>query len=72
MKFLAGKHFKIGLTGTILSAICCFTPLLVVFLSAIGLTGLIVYLDYFLLPSLAFFFILLIYAIIKRQIRIKK
>lgn len=40
------------LSGTVLVAICCFTPALVVLLTAIGLGGLAGYLDYVLWPAL--------------------
>jgi mercuric ion transport protein len=44
-----------GIIGSIVAAICCFTPALAVLLSAVGLTALIGYLDYVLLPMLAIF-----------------
>jgi len=46
---------KIGIVGTLLAAICCFTPVLVLLLSAIELSALIGYLDLVLLPALAIF-----------------
>lgn len=46
---------KVGLVGTIISALCCFTPILVVFLGAEGLSSLLGVLDYFLLISLGHF-----------------
>jgi len=42
-----------SLLGTGLVALCCFTPLLVVTLSAVGLGAVVGYLDYVLLPALA-------------------
>ena len=44
---------KVGLIGTIVAAVCCFTPVLVILLGAVGLASLVGYLDYVLLPSLA-------------------
>lgn len=41
-----------SLTGTIVVAICCFTPILVIGLGALGLGAWIGYLDYILLPAL--------------------
>ena len=41
-----------SLVGTILVAVCCFTPILVVLLGAIGLGAWVGYLDYILLPAL--------------------
>ena len=58
------KLLKTGAIGTVLAAICCFTPLLVWVLSAIGLTSLVAYLDVVLLPLLAIFIIMLIVGLI--------
>ena len=58
---------KIGLTGTVIAALCCFTPLLVVVLGAVGLSGLLGVLDYVLLPALALFIALTVYALWKQQ-----
>jgi mercuric ion transport protein len=41
-----------AIIGTALVALCCFTPLLVVGLGAMGLGVLTSYLDYVLLPAL--------------------
>lgn len=48
----AKKGFIAAIIGTALVALCCFTPLLVVVLGAIGLGVLTSYLDYVLLPAL--------------------
>ncbi len=50
-----------GLVGSITAVICCFTPALVVLLSALGLVTLIGYLDYVLLPAMAIFLGLIVY-----------
>ena len=52
-----------GIIGTVIAALCCFTPLLVWLLAAIGLSAAIAYLDFFLLPALGFFIILTGYAL---------
>lgn len=44
--------FIASLTGTIVVALCCFTPFLVLILGTIGLGAWIGYLDYVLLPAL--------------------
>jgi len=49
------KLLQLGLIGTVLAALCCFTPILVIVLSALGLAALTGYLDYVLLPALVFF-----------------
>ena len=59
--------FKLGLIGTLISALCCFTPLLVVLFGALGLSALIGYLDYLLLPVLVFFIALTGYGFWKLQ-----
>ena len=45
-----GLYAAIG--GTLLVALCCFTPILVVILGAVGLGTITPYLDYVLLPSM--------------------
>jgi hypothetical protein len=54
---------RASIIGTVLVALCCFTPVLVILLGAIGLSALTGYLDYVLLPALAIFIGLTIYAI---------
>jgi hypothetical protein len=58
---------SIGVIGTVVAAVCCFTPLLVVILAALGLTALAVYLDYALFPSLAFFLGVTLYALLLKK-----
>ncbi|MFQ5581773.1 MAG: mercury resistance system transport protein MerF [Mariprofundaceae bacterium] len=58
---------KAGIVGTVVSALCCFTPVLVGLLSILGLSALTGYLDYVLMPALLFFIGLTIYAILRRQ-----
>lgn len=54
---------KVGVVGTVLVALCCFTPILVILLGLIGLSALTGYLDYVLFPALAGFIGLTLYAI---------
>lgn len=58
---------RIGIVGTVVTALCCFTPLLVILLGAVGLSALLGYLDLVLLPALAGFVLLTIYALWKRR-----
>ena len=58
---------KIGIIGTVVAALCCFTPVLVILLGAVGLSAVIGVLDFVLLPSLAMFLALTGYALWKRQ-----
>jgi mercuric ion transport protein len=61
------KLLGIGIVGTVIAALCCFTPLLVVVLGVVGLSAALGWLDYVLLPALAFFVGLTIYAVCRRQ-----
>ena len=63
------KILQFGIFGTIIAALCCFTPVLVVLLSIVGLSAAIGYLDYVLLPALAFFALFMVYALWRRQSR---
>ncbi len=58
-----------GIVGTVIAALCCFTPVLVILFGFVGLSALVGYLDYVLLPALAFFIVLTIYAVWRRQCR---
>ncbi len=60
------KLLKTGIIGTVLAALCCFTPLLVGLLGAVGLSAVVGYLDYVLMPALAIFILITIYALIRR------
>lgn len=46
------KGLYAALIGTVLVALCCFSPILVILLAAVGLSALTPYLDYILLPAL--------------------
>src|SRR3546814_10367117 len=46
------KLLGIGIVGSVVAALCCFTPILVVLLGAVGLSAMLGWLDYVLLPSL--------------------
>lgn len=57
-----------GLIGTVIAALCCFTPVLVVLAGVVGLSAVVGYLDYVLLPALVFFIGLTVYAMRRRPI----
>jgi mercuric ion transport protein len=61
------KLLKIGIVGTIVAAICCFTPALVILFGALGLSSLVGMLDIVLLPALAIFLVITGYALWKRS-----
>jgi mercuric ion transport protein len=56
-----------GIAGTIIAALCCFTPVLAVLLGLVGLSALLGWFDLVLFPALAFFIGLTIYAVWRRQ-----
>lgn len=63
------RLLRIGIIGTIIAALCCFTPLLVILFGAVGLSALVGYLDYVLLPALAIFVVISVFAVWKRVSR---
>lgn len=56
------KLLYTGAGGSVIAAICCFTPALVILFAAIGLSWAVGYLDYVLLPALAAFLALTVHA----------
>jgi len=49
---MSDKLLKGGIGGSLIAAVCCFTPLLVFAFTGVGLAGWIGGLDYFLFPML--------------------
>ncbi len=60
---------KFGLIGTVVAALCCFTPFLVVLFGLVGLSALVGYLDIVLFPALGIFVVLTIYALWRKNAR---
>jgi len=56
-----------GLIGSGVVALCCVTPILVLLLGVIGLGAVTGYLDYVLLPALAVFLGLAVYAGVRQR-----
>ncbi len=54
-----------GVAGSLIAAVCCFTPVLVVGLGAVGLTAWLAWADMVLLPALAIFIGLVAYGLIQ-------
>ncbi len=52
-----------GAAGSVITAICCFTPVLVLLLGAVGLSAWLGWIDYVLFPALAVFLGITIYAL---------
>ncbi len=46
------KQMKTGIIGTVVAALCCFTPVLVVLFGAIGLSAWLGWIDYVLFPAM--------------------
>lgn len=59
----------VGIGGTVFTALCCFTPLLPIILTSLGLTGLlsVLYNDLILIPLLIGFILLTGVALWRRQ-----
>lgn len=58
---------KTGTVGVVVSALCCFTPVLVFILGVAGLTAWVGYLDYVLMPALLFFVGMIVYAVNRKS-----
>ncbi len=60
---------RLGVGGSLITALCCFTPILPLALGAVGLSGIAgyVYLDDVLLPLLAVFLVLTGWALWRRN-----
>lgn len=63
------KHDRLlqfGIIGAVVAALCCFTPILVVLLAAVGAGWVLGYLDFVLIPALFLFLALTVYAVWRR------
>ncbi|MGI9413850.1 MAG: mercury resistance system transport protein MerF [Hyphomicrobiales bacterium] len=58
---------RTGLIGTALAALCCFTPVLVALLGAVGLSAIAGWLDLVLFPALIIFICITVYALWKQK-----
>jgi len=61
------KIYRTGLIGSLIAAVCCFTPLLVIILASLGLSAFVGLLDYILLPALALCLAIMLYGLYLRQ-----
>jgi mercuric ion transport protein len=61
------REFKIGVFATIVAAICCFSPVLYVLAGAVGLSAFVMRMGFVLLPGLAIFSGLSIWALWRRS-----
>lgn len=60
------KLLTTGIVGTLVAAVCCFTPVLGVLLGAVGLSALLGFLDFVLIPALLVFVGITIFALVRR------
>jgi mercuric ion transport protein len=58
---------KLGIIGTVIAALCCFTPALVVLIAAVGLSAVGGWLDYVLLSAMVIFAALTAYALLGKR-----
>ncbi len=58
---------KVGVIGTVIAALCCFTPVLVVLFGLVGLSAVVGYLDVVLLPALGVFVLITLYALWRKR-----
>lgn len=58
---------RVSVIGTVIVALCCFTPILVILLGLVGLSAMTGYLDVVLLPALAIFLGLTVYALWRKK-----
>ncbi len=63
------RLLKVGIIGTIVAALCCFTPILVILLATVGLSAVLGWIDYVLLPALVIFAGITLYALWRRKQR---
>lgn len=56
-----------GIGGAVVTAVCCFTPVLAILLGAVGLAAVVGVLDYVLLPALLGFVALIVVALLRMR-----
>lgn len=61
------RLLRTGVVGAVVTALCCFTPLLVVTFAAVGVSAWLAWADYVLLPALAGFVGLVGFALYRRR-----
>ncbi|TAJ22570.1 MAG: mercury resistance system transport protein MerF [Rugosibacter sp.] len=58
---------KVGIVGSVIAALCCATPVLVILLGIVGLSAWVGGLDYVLFPVLFVFVGITIYSLYRRK-----
>ena len=59
--------FKSGVIESAIAALCCFTPVLVILFGALGISALVGYLDYVLLPLLGIFLVTVVVSLFANE-----
>ena len=63
------KLMAVGFIGTVVAALCCFTPVLAILLGAVGLSAVLGWLDYVLIPAMIVFIGIAVYAVYRHRQR---
>ena len=63
----ARRLLQTGIVGSVVTALCCATPMLVILLGTLGFSAVLGWLDFVLLPALAIFLSMTGYALWKRS-----
>jgi mercuric ion transport protein len=58
---------RTSIVGSVVAALCCFTPVLMILLGEVGLSAFVGWLDYVLLLAFAVFLGITAYALWRRQ-----
>ena len=58
---------RTGIAGSVVAALCCATPILVILFGVLGLSAWAGWLDYVLIPALVVFIAITIYALHRRR-----
>ena len=58
---------RTGIAGSVVAALCCATPILVILFGVLGLSAWAGWLDYVLIPALVVFVGVTIYALLRRR-----
>jgi mercuric ion transport protein len=66
-KFMNKSLLKAGVIGSIIAALCCFTPILVILFGALGFSAPVGYLDYVLFPILGLFLVVIVVALVTNR-----
>lgn len=61
------KLMMTGIVGFVVAALCCVTPVLAILLVAVGLSVVLGYLDYVLIPAMVLFLGIILYAAYRRR-----